>query len=99
MDIITLKWVAGALLIPGLSFAIAVIWILKDIKRTSDASFAAVLKLTKMHYEADKYDFGTGELVAYASDMKSSIRDLVHYIKWQAKESTGKEPPPRISED
>jgi len=99
MDIVTLKWVAGVLLLPGLSFAVIVLWLLKDIKRTSDAGLAEIVKLTKMHYEANKYSFGTGELTAYAKDQGGAIKDLVHYIKWQAKEITGKEPPPRISGD
>lgn len=92
MDIETLKWLAGTLVLPSLTFGVVVIYLLRDIKKSSD-------QLLHMHHHPDDYDFGTNELTKIAKDQKTSIRDLVHYIRWQAKEATGKEPPPRISRD
>lgn len=89
MDAETIQWIAGALMIPGLAWATSVIWLLRDIKMCSD-------KLMEMLERPERHGFGTSEMSKVVSDNTKAIRELSHYVKWSAEQTTGAKPPPYV---
>jgi hypothetical protein len=86
----TLIWIAGAIVVPGLTWTIAVLWLLRDIKRGTDA-------LVVMHEHPEATGFGTVGMDRVISENARATRELSHYIMWATKAQTGSEPPPLLS--
>ena len=84
-------WVLGVTLVPMLVWAISVMWLLRDIKRSTD-------KLINLHTpeRADEAGFGTVEMSRTMRSLCHSVKELVHYTRWLAKKRTGEEPPPYV---
>ena len=98
IDIISMNWLLGIIIPAGIAWSTAVIWLLRDIKRQSD-------NLILMHKSADEHGFGTVDLGKELRDhimeenlvfanMTKALHDLVHYVRWAAKQQAGQEPPP-----
>ena len=63
------------------------LWILRDIKRTSD-------KLLRMHEDPGSTGFGTVAQDGLLTDIRDAIRELIHYSIADYKQRTGKAPMP-----
>lgn len=74
--------------ITGLAFG-AVLWGVW-IKWTIQQVLSNVAELLKMHKDPDEYGFGSGAI----TDLDDTINELIHYMKWDIRQRTGKEPPP-----
>lgn len=53
-------------------------------------------RLLEMHEHPETTGFGTIGMKDELKQINSGIRALVHYMKWLAKEQTGKIPPPSV---
>lgn len=82
-----LLWVMGVAFVPVLTWSIAVLWMVRDIKRGTD-------KLIAMHENADAEGFGTKELLELQRDFAQCLHELVHYVKWGIEKQTKMKPPP-----
>lgn len=91
MTVEILMWVIGVLMVPTLVWAISVMWLLRDIKRSTDV-------LIDLHTpeRADDAGFGTVELARTMHSLCHSVKELVHYTRWLAKKRTGEDPPPFV---
>ena len=98
IEIINLNWLLGVIIPAGLTWSIAVLWLLRDIKRGTE-------KLIQMHEVPDDHGFGTVELAKdlrnhivqedqVFANMTKALHDLVHYVRWAAQQQVGKAPPP-----
>lgn len=83
----TARWLIGVVVVPGLAWATAVIWLLRDIKKGTD-------KLLEMHENPDKYGFGSNHMTDVLEHLNITMGSMVHYLRWIAEQSTGKPPPP-----
>jgi len=89
-EILALIWIIKLAFIPIVTSGIAAIWLLRDIKKSSD-------KLLVMHYNPDDFDFGTGGIEKDMTALRNATRDVAHYTKWMATNmNNGKAPPPRM---
>lgn len=89
MSVEILLWVMGVTIPAGLAWAVAVMWILRDIRRTTSI-------LLEMHQNPTQYGLGVGPSEAKLGDIHSEMKTLVHYVRWSAEQSTGTSPPPPI---
>ncbi len=89
-ELLTLIWAFKLAIIPTVTFSFAVIWLLRDIKKSTD-------RLLYMHYNPDKFGFGNGALGEEMTGLRNATRDVAHYTKWMATNmNNGKPPPPRL---
>jgi hypothetical protein len=79
-------WVASVLIPFGVGWAVVMLFIMRNIKKTSD-------ELMTMHKDANGFGFGTIQLAEGLREARETQKDLIHYIKWFVKEMTGKDPP------
>jgi hypothetical protein len=84
----------AALAIPIGGWMITMMWLMKEIKKSTDLTFAKVVRLEEMHNNPDKYGFGVGLMDTKLEGIHSALKTLVHYVRWQAEQASGKEPPP-----
>ncbi len=85
-------YVAGALLLPTLAWAVMVTWTLRSIH-------AHNVKLMHMHNHADEFGFGTTGVKSLMEQQIRATNALVHYIKWSIERQHNKKPPPPIEVD
>ena len=83
-------WAFGLGVVPALTWAVAVIWLLRDIKKTTD-TLVVIAKGSRQELHSHIVTENEG-----FNDMARSLKALVHYVKWTAQEQTGKEPPPPV---
>lgn len=87
MPLQILCWLAGILVVPAVAWAFWVTQRLNYIKSKAD-------KLEYMHYNPDKYGFGSRELTRQSYRLAHWMRATAHWTKWAAEQATGKEAPP-----
>lgn len=78
-----LDWLA----VPAMTWAIAVLWLLRDIKRSSD-------RLLDMHENPENTGFGTALQDEHLRALTHVLKDLVHYVKVDIEVRTGQPPRP-----
>ena len=85
----TIRWIIGIVVIPGLAWSTVVIYLLRDIKRSSDA-------LLRMHTQPDVNDsgFGTAKVHTVLGQVRDALWANTHYLKWFVKVASKEEPPP-----
>jgi len=70
----------------------ATIWVAIKVSSMS----REIDRLIEMHEHPESTGFGTVGLKEELRELNHALRALIHYVKWTAKEQTGKTPPPSI---
>lgn len=83
--------VLGFVLVPAVGWAIAVLVILRDVKRAGD-------ELLAMHRNPNGYGFGTIEVRELVVENRRLVKNLIHYVGWAAEKLTGEKPPPPLED-
>lgn len=97
MDAETIKWLT-TIIIGNVVFWSVVMGILKTLLGRAKHTEEKTDKIIHMHLNADDYGFGTVKLAKSFEANERHGRELVHYMKWFVKETTGKDPEPFIDE-
>lgn len=82
-------WILGLVLVPAVGWSLAILLILRDVKRTGD-------ELLSMHRNPNGYGFGTINLSEMVEEQRRLTGAVVHYLKWAAEKITGEVPPPPL---
>ena len=91
MSLEVFLWIAGILIPFAVVWCIAVILLLRNMKRTGD-------ELMAMHRDANGFGFGTIGLGKNFREARQTQKELVHYLKWFVENQTGEVPPPPLNE-
>ena len=74
--------------LPIMASQVAMLWIVRDIKKTSE-------RLLEMHLKPEDTGFGTRNQDAILIEIRDCLRDLIHYTMQEIQNRTGKTPKPR----
>lgn len=96
VELVSLKWLIGVIMIPGGGALISILWILRIIKAEQSAQHKDIVSLIGMHGEADKHGFGTVGTNEMVASIERTQKALIHYIKWGVEKMTGEAPPPYV---
>lgn len=88
MDIVTLKWILGAAILPVITFFI---WIWAKLRAIHDDTGS----LRIMHEHPETTGFGTVGLAASIDKLCECVEDMVYYNRKLGEAITGKVIPPR----
>ena len=88
MDQTTALWVLGVILVPSVSWAIRITFLITRIKDD-------MAKLLYMHENPENTGFGTVGFTHVIEENTKAIKALTHYVVWLAKQ-TGSTPPPPL---
>ena len=80
-------WVLGICIPLGLAWMVALTWYIRDMKNKIDT-------LHEMHKDPTKYDLGFSPAEKKLDSIYAVLKQLVHYVRWSAEQTSGKEPPP-----
>lgn len=82
-------WGAGLLLPAAIAWAIRCHWLISENQ-------TALKRLLWMHNNADQTGFGTVGFREAIDNNTRVMRELVHYMKWMARQSGHDDPPPFV---
>ena len=99
VELVSLKWMVGIIMLPGATALVSILWILRIIKAELSAGHKAIIELLQMHHEADKHGFGTETTNEMLRQTNRTLRDVVYYMKWGVEKMTGESPPPPVDGD
>lgn len=91
MTIETALWVVGAIIGPGVGWAVHMTIV--TLKQRDDLRI-----LVEMHRKPDDHGFGTTRTNRIIEDNTRAMQALTHYIQWLVKQQTGTMPPPPLAE-
>ena len=96
VELISVKWMLGFIVGTGGGGIITVIWLLRLMRNEHTIAHNDIIKLLKMHQDADKYGFGTGATNEMIQSIERTQKALIHYIRWGVEKMTGEKPPPFV---
>ncbi len=99
VELVSLKWMIGVIMIPGGAALVSILWILRLIKAELGLGHKAIIELLKMHHEADKHGFGSETTNLMLLETNRTLKDVVYYMKWGVEKMTGEKPPPPVDGD
>jgi hypothetical protein len=82
-------WVFGIALAPAFAAAVAILGLLRDVKKTTD-------RLLYMHDHPSEFGFGTGGFKEALRSNTRAMRELSHFVRWSSEQTAGKSPPPFV---